>query len=1111
MGLFSGKKNTTQKFNAIRTNQSILGAVVPILLGQNRLSGRLIDYDDFTANKAKQPGGKGLGKGGSQYVYSATVVVLLAQGQINYLLNVYDSNGKFVLFSSTESYTIPGGGGTYIVANASIYGNDQGAAVQAPYSVTVTDYGSPGSATYAGTQNVPMRAVASSPGAGQYVVNPATGAYTFSGADAGKTVIVGYSFYRYLIVTQEVTIVPFSGPFTITVNNSTQYKSDQGVAYYPSGTALVQVGGSPAVGQYSHSGATYTFNAADAGNPVIINYEYQDPNIDNNAPNKLSMTLFGGALGQAPWSYMTGKHPSKALGYSQIAYIASQGLYLGYTPELPQYSFELAGAFQVGGGIVDVNPADAIIALLSDPGFGIGFPAEYIGNLTLARQCWAANNFFISPALENQQACASVIGAWLEAGMVGAFWSEGLLKFMPYGDTTAVGNGVTYSPPTNPVANLTDSNFIGGDGEDPVKVARSPWQDAYNRVQVGFSARVNDYNPEICYEQDEAAITRFGLRIEDPVQWDFITTLAAAQYAASMRVQRSVYIRNTYSFTLPSSFAYLEPMDIVTLTDTALGLNLAPVRIQKIEDDPVKGLDITAEDFIWGTAQPAYNPKSVNSPFAPDAGHQDPGDTNAIIFEATNRLGLQTGNILYGFVNGANPNWGGCNVWVSFDGTNYEQYAHVTQPGRLGTLANTLPSYGGANPDVTNTLTVFMNQPGQALASTTPAGAAANVSLCAIVNPANVLELLSYQTATLNGPNEYALTSLYRGVYGTAAITHFSGELFARLDQSSFQFKYDPTYYGKTIHFKFTSFNLLGMNEQALSAVTAYSFVLAGVGKGMIDLNTGSVLATTGSAVVSYSGSFSYTSTTTTITWTWTALTIYRADGTTTVIPNSSIVVSGLTLSTTYYFYPYWDEIGKTLAWVAGGVGTSSSGAIAQTAKTNTLAQAQALANNCPLSAVAMVGATTASGSGGGTGGGSGSCLHGSMKVETRRGIIRIDEVKVFDELLGPEGWTKIIRRVDFPQETFIRIETEDAGSIVCAPSHILRVIDDESRQQDLQVKDLTCAHSLFGPQGIAIIKSIEVVKLPGSKKISLACEPFHYYFAGEDAPTIQAHNFLPT
>ncbi|HYL69527.1 MAG TPA: hypothetical protein VEX69_10200, partial [Candidatus Limnocylindria bacterium] len=133
-----------------------------------------------------------------------------------------------------------------------------------------------------------------------------------------------------------------------------------------------------------------------------------------------------------------------------------------------------------------------------------------------------------------------------------------------------------------------------------------------------------------------------------------------------------------------------------------------------------------------------------------------------------------------------------------------------------------------------------------------------------------------------------------------------------------------------------------------------------------------------GSLPPTWSSALTYVSNTTSITWSWTGLSIARADGTSTAISNGSLAVTGLTPATTYYFYPYWDEIVLALNWVAGGAGAPPN---AQTAKTNAAAQQQSLQGRIPLSQGAMVAATTASGTGGGSGGGSGSCLRAGTFV----------------------------------------------------------------------------------------------------------------------------------
>src|SRR5215469_7786761 len=93
---------------------------------------------------------------------------------------------------------------------------------------------------------------------------------------------------------------------------------------------------------------------------------------------------------------------------------------------------------------------------------------------------------------------------------------------------------------------------------------------------------------------------------------------------------------------------------------------------------------------------------------------------------------------------------------------------------------------------------------------------------------------------------------------------------------------------------------------------------------GKIDPTKSGVLMK-GSVPPTWSGAFTYISTTSSITWSWSGLSIYRADGSTTPIPNGSLAIAGLAAGTTYYFYPYWDDAASAIAWVAGGAGSPAN------------------------------------------------------------------------------------------------------------------------------------------------------------------------------------------
>jgi hypothetical protein len=153
-----------------------------------------------------------------------------------------------------------------------------------------------------------------------------------------------------------------------------------------------------------------------------------------------------------------------------------------------------------------------------------------------------------------------------------------------------------------------------------------------------------------------------------------------------------------------------------------------------------------------------------------------------------------------------------------------------------------------------------------------------------------------------------------------------------------------------------------------------------------------------GNLKFSVTDGFSYTATTSSITWSWTGLTIFRSDNTTTVVPDSSQAITGLSPTTPYTFFPYWDEISQTLLWVTVGTATGSP-AYAYTAANagNLQLQSQELLSHISLAAGGMSASTTTSGGGGGTGGGGGGggggCFSGNVPIKTPSGFIRFDEL----------------------------------------------------------------------------------------------------------------------
>lgn len=91
--------------------------------------------------------------------------------------------------------------------------------------------------------------------------------------------------------------VPGTGPYTVTITppSSGTFATDLGVRYASTGIALTRVASGPTAGQYSLSGAVYTFAAADTAAAILISYEYTA-----TSATQFQVPITNQLMGQAP-------------------------------------------------------------------------------------------------------------------------------------------------------------------------------------------------------------------------------------------------------------------------------------------------------------------------------------------------------------------------------------------------------------------------------------------------------------------------------------------------------------------------------------------------------------------------------------------------------------------------------------------------------------------------------------------------------------------------------------------------------------------------------------------------------------------------------------------
>ena len=570
----------------------------------------------------------------------------------------------------------------------------------------------------------------------------------------------------------------------------------------------------------------------------------------------LGLSLFTGTTPQAEWSYLTTTYPAQALAYQGSVYVCASDYSLGDTATLDNHNFEVQGIFYGTGygrlqynsqdatgsgsgyGFVDADPAQIVSDFLTNPQYGVGFPQASIDATTLfsaaggndaSYQTYCrAVGIALSPALTDQEQASSILERWLRLTNTAAVWSGGTLRFIPYGDASVSGNGITFNPNVTPIYNLGDDDFKIEHNEDPLQVSRSDPYHAYNVWRLEIAERDNAYNLTSVESRDQNAIELYGMRIAPTVTAHEICDQNVGLICGQLILQRALYIRNTYKFRLSWEYCLLDPMDLVTVTDSLLGLSNAPVRITEIEEDENGFLSVTAEEFPLGAATATlYATQPVaNNPLNRNAA-ADPVNP-PIIFEPPAALVGATAQVWIAASGGsggvADPNWGGANVWLSTDGSSYSQIGTIVGPARQGALSASLSPFAGTNPDTADTLTVNMAESGVTLSSGTALDAQLANTLCIVDG-----ELLSYETATLTAANTYALTTMYRGLYGTAPAAHAASAPFARLDNATFKYDLPAQYVGQTLYIKLQSFNVFGGGLQNISACAVYTYTPTGV------------------------------------------------------------------------------------------------------------------------------------------------------------------------------------------------------------------------------------------------------------------------------------------
>lgn len=524
-------------------------------------------------------------------------------------------------------------------------------------------------------------------------------------------------------------------------------------------------------------------------------YTYPDDNIQ--------LTLFTGTQDQQPWAYVVGRHPERALAYEGLAYMAGV-IDLGESGGMPSFNFEVKGKLLSTGDGVDVNPMDYIEYILEKVGQG---DVPFSGASSFRSYCENADLLISTPAdASGTQEAQKIVNEIADLCGAYVFWSNDAYKIVPLADRPVGG----WAPDKTIRYDLTEDDFIPQNGSC-VTWARKDSSEQYNRFTVEFMNRANNYEKESVTYEDTADIAERGVVQAPTINAGYIYTKERAVVIAEAAARRNKVGKNQYQFKLGWAFCRLEPGDLVRITDEASGIDNLAVMITDVQESADGLLAITAISWFqddYGAAE--YDVHEVDRPYIDF--NVPPGNTaTPAIFQPPADL-TENGLEVWIAAKGVNSsNWGGCTVYVSDDNDYYRTLGQISNNARFGPLAANITA------DATS-LEVDIN--GTMLSGSLQDAQRANTLLWIDG------ECLSYQTATLLQNGHYQLSGLIRGQYNTTPAAHAAGTVLVRCDEALLHAPFAKEDIGKTLYFKFCSYNIFGAMEQSLADVTAYQYTL---------------------------------------------------------------------------------------------------------------------------------------------------------------------------------------------------------------------------------------------------------------------------------------------
>lgn len=462
---------------------------------------------------------------------------------------------------------------------------------------------------------------------------------------------------------------------------------------------------------------------------------------------------------------------------------------------------------------LDANPAYIINDLVTNTRYGGRLAAVRICDdcLKSAEDYWGAKGMLITVKINESKPWQDWVDYILAHVGGSRNFDGGKLHIRPFRDEDSQ-------------FTLTDDHLVQPNPDDPVpkvQITKRPYSDTYNRIEIVWTDRENNYDTAVAVAQDEVDQRISGQIRKKTVNLAGIHDKVLAAYMAQRLLIDSMYRFDILKFGLTYENMLIEEGDVGTISDNHTGLSSKKIRImQKDESEHGRDIVITAiEEYSHFYPEIAYSTQE-NLREEPDAITFE--DSTISFHEDIDDYKLYL-SIVPGSVN-----INGWHVYRSYDDDTYDLLGRCGINGVTGGDANsdgTIDGFLPAHPAVT-----WAQSESILVDIGTVTDLHTDISDDQFWNDRRLAkigdEIIAFMDAEeTSSAGIWRISNLRRGLFGTEPVAHYTGESFCTLDKN-FTYKFSDSDIGQTLYFKVVAF--YGDIIQNIADVTSQSVTVAG-------------------------------------------------------------------------------------------------------------------------------------------------------------------------------------------------------------------------------------------------------------------------------------------